>query len=138
MGSSKCYRARSHSGSQYLLLRGGYLGNAALVAVGREASFTKAAGRLGVLQSVLSQTVRQLEARLGVRLLTRTTRSVWPTAGERLIRVAEPRFEEIEAEVEAVAELRDTPVGSIRITATDYATAIWATHAALVFAATLF
>jgi DNA-binding transcriptional LysR family regulator len=96
---------------------------AALVAVGREASFTKAAAKLGVSQSALSQTVRQLEARLGVRLLTRTTRSVSPTeAGERLIHVAGPRFEEIEAEVAAIAELRDKPAGSIRITATDYAT----------------
>jgi DNA-binding transcriptional LysR family regulator len=96
---------------------------AALVAVGRERSFTKAAAKLGVSQSALSQTIRQLEARLGIRLLTRTTRSVSPTdAGERLIHVAGPRFEEIEAEVAAVAELRDKPAGAIRITATDYAT----------------
>jgi DNA-binding transcriptional LysR family regulator len=96
---------------------------AALVAVGREQSFTKAAAKLGVSQSALSQTIRQLEARLGMRLLTRTTRSVSPTeAGERLIHVAGPRFEEIEAEIAAVAELRDQPAGSIRITATDYAT----------------
>jgi DNA-binding transcriptional LysR family regulator len=96
---------------------------AALVAVGREQSFTKAAAKLGVSQSALSQTIRQLEARLGMRLLTRTTRSVSPTeAGERLIHVAGPRFEEIEAEVAAIAELRDKPAGSIRITATDYAT----------------
>jgi|SRR5262249_2755430 len=96
---------------------------AALVAVGRERSFTKAAAKLGVSQSALSQTIRQLEARLGVRLLTRTTRSVSPTeAGERLIHVARPRLEEIDAEVAAIAELRDKPAGSIRITATDYAT----------------
>src|SRR5438270_11316783 len=94
----------------------------ALVAVGHERSFTKAAAKLGVSQSALSQTIRQLEARLGIRLLTRTTRSVSPTdAGERLIHVAGPRFEEIEAEVAAVAELRDKPAGTIRITATDYA-----------------
>src|SRR6516164_9364159 len=96
---------------------------AALVAVGRERSFTKAAAKLGVSQSALSQTIRQFEARLGVRLLTRTTRSVSATeAGERLICVAQPRFEEINAELAAVTELRDKPAGSIRITATDYAT----------------
>jgi DNA-binding transcriptional LysR family regulator len=96
---------------------------AALVAVGRECSFTKAAAKLGVSQSALSQTIRQLEGRLGLRLLTRTTRSVSPTqAGDRLIRVAGPRFEEIDAELAAVTELRDKPAGSIRITATDYAT----------------
>src|SRR5262250_1577095 len=94
----------------------------ALVAVGRERSFTKAAAKLGVSQSALSQTVRQLEARLGVRLLTRTTRSVSPTeAGERLLRSVEPRFEEIDAELAAVAELREKPAGTIRITATEFA-----------------
>ena len=72
----------------------------ALVAVGRERSFTKAAAKLGVSQSALSQTIRQLEMRLGVRLLTRTTRSVSPTeAGERLLRTVEPRFQEIDAEI---------------------------------------
>src|SRR6266567_1936149 len=96
---------------------------AALVAVGRERSFTKAAVKLGVSQSALSQTIRQLEARLGVRLLTRTTRSVSPTeAGERLMRIVRPRFEEIEAELAALSELRDKPAGTIRITATEYAT----------------
>src|SRR5256886_1231263 len=96
---------------------------AALVAVGREQSFTKAAAKLGVSQSALSQTIRQLEARLGVRLLTRTTRSVSPTeAGERLMRTAGPRFEEIEAELAALSELREKPAGSIRITAMEYAT----------------
>src|SRR5467141_4068662 len=95
----------------------------ALVAVGRERSFTKAAAKLGVSQSALSQTIRQLEARLGVRLLTRTTRSVSPTeAGERLMRTVGPRFEEIEAELAAVRELRDKPAGTIRITAMEYAT----------------
>lgn len=70
----------------------------ALIAVGREKSFTKAAAKLGVSQSALSQTIRQLEARLGVRLLTRTTRSVSPTeAGECLLSALGPRFEEIEA-----------------------------------------
>ena len=96
---------------------------AALVAVGRERSFTKAAAKLGVSQSALSQTIRQLEARLGVRLLTRTTRSVSPTeAGERLMRTAGPRFEEIESELAALSELREKPAGTIRITAMEYAT----------------
>ena len=94
----------------------------ALVAVARERSFTKAAARLGVSQSALSQTIRQLETRLGVRLLTRTTRSVSPTeAGERLVRNVEPRFNEIDSALAAVAELREQPVGSIRITAGDHA-----------------
>ena len=94
----------------------------ALVAVGHERSFTKAAAKLGVSQSALSQTVRQLESRLGVRLLTRTTRSVSLTeAGERLVCTAAPRFEEIEAELEALSELREKPAGTIRITAGDHA-----------------
>jgi DNA-binding transcriptional LysR family regulator len=100
----------------------------ALVAVGRERSFTIAAAKLGVSQSALSQAIRELEARLGVRLLTRTTRSVSPTeAGERLLRTVAPRFEEIEAELAAVSELREKPAGTIRITATDYAieTILW-------------
>jgi DNA-binding transcriptional LysR family regulator len=100
----------------------------AFVAVGRERSFTKAAAKLGVSQSALSHTVRQLETRLGVRLLTRTTRSVSPTeAGERLLRNVGPRFEEIEAELEALSELREKPAGTIRMTATDYAadTILW-------------
>jgi DNA-binding transcriptional LysR family regulator len=94
----------------------------ALVAVGRERSFTKAATKLGVSQSALSQTIRQLEMRLGVRLLTRTTRSVSPTeAGERLLRTVEPRFQEIDAEIATIAELREKPAGTIRITATEHA-----------------
>ena len=100
----------------------------AFVAVGRESSFTKAAAKLGVSQSALSHTIRDLEARLGVRLLTRTTRSVAPTdAGERLLHTLGPRFEEIEAELAALSELRDKPAGTIRITATDYAvdTILW-------------
>ena len=96
----------------------------ALVAVGRERSFTKAAAKLGVSQSALSQTIRQLEMRLGVRLLTRTTRSVSPTeAGERLLRTVEPRFQEIDAEIATIAELREKPAGTIRITATEHAIA---------------
>jgi DNA-binding transcriptional LysR family regulator len=94
----------------------------AFVAVGRERSFTKAAAKLGVSQSALSHTIRELEARLGVRLLTRTTRSVSPTeAGERLLRTLAPRFDEIEAELASVAELREKPSGTIRITATEFA-----------------
>ena len=94
----------------------------AFVAVARERSFTKAAAKLGVSQSALSHTVRELEARLGVRLLTRTTRSVAPTeAGERLLQTLAPRFEEIEAALSAVRELRDKPAGTIRITATEFA-----------------
>ncbi|MEZ0600957.1 LysR family transcriptional regulator [Paraburkholderia sp. IW21] len=95
----------------------------AFIAVARERSFTRAAAQLGVSQSALSHTVRALETRLGTRLLTRTTRSVAPTeAGERLLQTVAPRFEEIEAELAAVTELRDKPAGTIRITATDYAT----------------
>lgn len=95
----------------------------AFLAVARERSFTKAAARLGVSQSALSHTLRALETRLGVRLLTRTTRSVAPTAaGERLVHTLGPRFEEIEAELAAVGELRRKPAGSLRITATEYVT----------------
>ena len=94
----------------------------AFLAVARERSFTRAAAKLGVSQSSLSHTIRGLETRLGVRLLTRTTRSVAPTlAGERLIQSVGPRLEEIEAEVAAVSELGDKPAGTIRITAIDYA-----------------
>ena len=94
----------------------------AFVAVAREGSFTRAAAQLGISQSTLSHTVRDLEERLGIRLLTRTTRSVSPTeAGERLLRNIGPRFEEIEAEVEALSELREKPAGTIRLTASDHA-----------------
>jgi DNA-binding transcriptional LysR family regulator len=95
---------------------------AAFLAVARERSFTKAAAKLGVSQSALSHTMRQLEARLGVRLLMRTTRSVAPTvAGERLLLTAGPRLDEIENELAALRELRDKPAGTIRITATEFA-----------------
>src|SRR5271166_2417523 len=107
----------------------------ALLAVGQERSFTKAAAKLGVSQSALSHTIRGLEERLGFRLLTRTTRSVSPTeAGERLLHTIGPRFEEIEAELEALSELREKPAGTIRITATDYAadTILWPKIAGLV------
>src|SRR5918997_1086657 len=100
----------------------------AFVAVARERSFTKAAAKLGVSQSALSHTIRELEARLGVRLLTRTTRSVSATeAGERLIRTVGPRLEEIESELQSLNELREKPAGTIRITATDYVaeTILW-------------
>jgi DNA-binding transcriptional LysR family regulator len=95
----------------------------AFLIVAREGSFTKAAAKLGVSQSALSYTIKELEARLKLRLLTRTTRSVSPTAaGERLLRNIGPRFEEIETELAALGELRDKPSGTIRITATEYAT----------------
>lgn len=100
----------------------------AFLAVASERSFTKAAGKLGLSQSALSHTLRGLEERLGVRLLTRTTRSVAPTeAGERLLRSLGPRFEEIDAELAALSELRDKPAGTIRITATEYTvdTLLW-------------
>src|ERR687883_458840 len=100
----------------------------AFVAVARERSFTNAAAKLGVSQSVLSHTIRELEERLGVRLLTRTTRSVSPTkAGERLLRSIGPRFDEIEAELDALSELRQKPAGTIRITVGDhpYKTVLW-------------
>jgi DNA-binding transcriptional LysR family regulator len=94
----------------------------AFVAVARERSFTAAAAKLNVSQSALSHTIRELEERLGVRLLTRTTRSVSPTqAGERLLRNTGPRLEDIESEIEAVREFRDKPSGTIRITATEFA-----------------
>jgi len=95
----------------------------AFLIVAREGSFTKAAAKLGVSQSALSYTIKELEARLKLRLLTRTTRSVSPTAaGERLLRTVGPRLEEIEAELAALSELREKPSGTIRITATEYAT----------------
>ena len=90
----------------------------AFLAVARERSFTRAAAKLGMSQSALSHTIRGLEARMGMRLLTRTTRSVAATeAGERLLQNVGPHFEEIEAELSALTELRDKPAGTIRITA---------------------
>jgi DNA-binding transcriptional LysR family regulator len=89
----------------------------AFLAVANERNFTRAAARLGVSQSALSHAIRGLEERLGLRLLTRTTRSVAPTeAGERLVRTVGPRLEEVDAELAALSELRDTPSGTIRIT----------------------
>jgi DNA-binding transcriptional LysR family regulator len=100
----------------------------AFLAVARERSFTRAAAKLGVSQSALSHTIRGLEERLGLRLLTRTTRSVSPTeAGERLLQTVGPRLEEIEAELAALSELREKPAGTVRITATEHAanTILW-------------
>src|SRR5271165_1950795 len=100
----------------------------AFLTVARERSFTRAAAQLGVSQSALSHKVRGLEERLGLRLLTRTTRSVAPTeAGERLLRTLGPRFAEIDAELAALTELRDKPAGSLRITAAEHAarTILW-------------
>jgi len=92
----------------------------AFVTVAREGSFTRAAALLGVTQSALSQAIRGLEERLRIRLLTRTTRSVAPTpAGERLMRAIGHRFDEIEAELDALTELRDKPSGTVRITCGD-------------------
>jgi len=100
----------------------------AFLAVARERSFTRAAAQLGVSQSALSHTIRRLEERLGIRLLTRSTRSVAPTeAGERLIRTVGPRLKEIDDELSALTELREKPAGSIRITAGEHAaeTILW-------------
>jgi DNA-binding transcriptional LysR family regulator len=104
------------------------------LAVGRELSFTKAAAKIGISQSALSHTIRDLEARLGLTLLTRTTRSVAPTvAGERLLRSLGPRLDEIEAELAALSEFRDKPAGTIRITAGEHAAEaiLWAALARL-------
>ena len=91
------------------------------LAVARERSFTRAAAKLGMSQSGLSHIVRGLEARMGVQLLARTTRSVAPTkAGERLMETVAPRFAEIEAEIAAISDLGGTPAGLIRITAIDH------------------
>lgn len=100
----------------------------AFVAVAGERSFTRAAAKLGVSQSALSHTIRDLEARIGIRLLTRTTRSVAPTeAGERLLRTVAPRLAEIDAELAGLSDLREKPAGAIRITAGEHAaeTVLW-------------
>jgi DNA-binding transcriptional LysR family regulator len=94
----------------------------AFLAVARERSFTRAAALLAISQPTLSQTVQNLEERLGVRLLNRTTRSVTPTqAGEQLLRTIGPKFDEMDVELRALSELREKPAGTIRITATEYA-----------------
>lgn len=100
----------------------------AFMAVAEERNFTRAAAKLGTSQSALSYTVRRLEARLGVRLLTRTTRNVAPTeAGERLIATVAPAFDSIGAELASLGELRERPAGSLRITASEHAvtTVLW-------------
>lgn len=90
--------------------------------VARERSFTRAAAKLGLSQPALSRAMRNLEERLGVRLLARTTRSVSPTeAGEHLLRVIAPRFEEINTELAMLSEFRDKPAGKLRITAGEHA-----------------
>ncbi|WP_454692680.1 LysR family transcriptional regulator [Achromobacter aloeverae] len=100
----------------------------AFLAVARERSFTRAAAQLGVSQSALSHAIRGLESRLGLRLLTRTTRSVAPTeAGERLVQSVASRFDAIQEELAAFGELRDKPAGTVRITTSDFAarTVLW-------------
>lgn len=105
------------------------LGSLAMfLVVAEERSFTRAAAKLGVSQSALSHSMRRLEAKLGLRLLTRTTRSVAPTeAGERLIDVLGPAFHEIDARIASLRELRDQPAGTIRITTSEHAarTLLW-------------
>ena len=92
------------------------------LAVAEERSFTRAAARLGTSQPTLSQTIKNLEARLGLRLLTRTTRSVAPTeAGERLLRALAPRIQDMEADIDALMAIRDKPSGTVRITLSDHA-----------------
>lgn len=94
----------------------------AFIAVARARSFTRAAAQLRVTQPALSYTIRALEERLGIRLLMRSTRGVSPTeAGQRLLDRLAPEFDEIEAEIQSLGELRDEPIGTIRITAIDYA-----------------
>jgi DNA-binding transcriptional LysR family regulator len=100
----------------------------AFIAVAQECSFTRAAARLGVSQSALSHTIRALETKMGVRLLTRTTRSVSPTeAGERLLRNVAPRFDEIEDQILQITDAHDSPAGSVRISASENAadTVLW-------------
>lgn len=94
----------------------------AFAAVATDRSFTKAAAKLGVSPSALSHTIRNLEERLGLRLLTRTTRSVSPTeAGERLLRTVKPRFDEITSELSVLSDQRELPAGTIRITTSEHA-----------------
>ena len=101
----------------YIMVRRNFNDLLSFVTVAREGSFTRAAALLGVTQSALSQAISGLETRLEIRLLTRTTRSVSPTvAGERLLQAIGHRFDEIEAELDALTELRDKPAGTVRIT----------------------
>lgn len=94
----------------------------AFLVVAEQRSFTRAAAQLGISQSALSHTMRRLEGRMGVRLLTRTTRSVSPTdAGEKLIAIIRPALDQIDAGVTQIGQLRDKPAGTIRITTSDHA-----------------
>ena len=103
------------------MVRGNLNDLLSFVTVAREGSFTRAAGVLGVTQPALSQAISGLEARLQIRLLTRTTRSVSPTvAGERLLQAIGNRFDEIEAELENLTQMRDKPAGTVRITCGDH------------------
>ncbi|RMQ51043.1 LysR family transcriptional regulator [Pseudomonas cichorii] len=103
-------------------LRDYFSGLLAFMAVARERSFTRGAAQLGLSQSAVSHAVRGLETSLGVRLLARNTRSVTPTeAGERLLKNITPQFEEIDAELSSLQDLRDSPTGTIRITASNHA-----------------
>lgn len=100
----------------------------AFVAIARERSFTRAAAKLGVSQSALSHTIRALEERMGIRLLTRTTRSVVPTeAGDRLLETVASHLDEIETGLAMLGEMRDKPAGHFRITSTEHAaeTILW-------------
>jgi DNA-binding transcriptional LysR family regulator len=104
------------------MLRENFQDIQAFIVVARERSFTRAAAQLGMSQSGVSHAIRSLEERLQVRLLTRTTRSVAPTAeGERLLAAVTPRFDEIESELSAISDLSRKPTGTIRITAEDFA-----------------
>jgi DNA-binding transcriptional LysR family regulator len=101
---------------------------AAFVAVAEEGSFTRAAARLSVSQSALSHTIRKLETRLGIRLLTRTTRRVSTTeAGEQMLETVRPAFDSIARKLDDLSELRDRPSGTIRITTPEHAaqTVLW-------------
>lgn len=101
---------------------------AKFVAVAEESSFTRAAAKLGVSQSALSHAVRRLEEKLGLRLLTRTTRSVAPTeAGERLLETLRPAFDEIDGKLASLTSLRDRPAGMVRISCSAHAarTIVW-------------
>jgi len=103
------------------MVRGNLNDLLSFVTVAREGSFTRAAGVLGVTQSALSQAISGLEARLQIRLLTRTTRSVSPTvAGARLLQAIGNRFDEIEAELDNLTQMRDKPAGTVRITCGDH------------------
>jgi len=95
----------------------------AFVVVAEEQSFTRAAAKLGISQSALSQIVRRLETRLGLRLLARTTRSVAPTdAGQRLLQTLQPALEDLDESIAALSELREKPAGTIRISSVEHAT----------------